>query len=217
MSDFISLHAERQKNLAREREKKIGHSVCTCEEQLRKAQKIKAEWHIRKASLLQCVSKAGRSHVVAQHVSVEFERVIPICATRGSPISYFTHTGTSCQISFFAFINQRLFWYIVITTNNFQFYRWSLKAAWYFLFLTIRTENAFSGGIQAVRAVTAVNWCCCDCIMNTFTQLRSFITRVPRNSSILCFKLAVCGCMKTFRALMPCIVFSRRPHLAKHL
>lgn len=55
VSDFISLHAERQKKKkpsTREREKKIGHSVCTCEEQLRKAQKIKAEWHIRKASLL---------------------------------------------------------------------------------------------------------------------------------------------------------------------
>lgn len=43
--------------------------------------------------------------------------------------------GPSCQASSFAIINQRLFHYIVITTNNFQFYRRSLKAAvWYFLF-----------------------------------------------------------------------------------
>lgn len=150
--------------------------------------------------------------------SVELERAILACATGGRPMTYFTRTGTSCQASSRAIINQRLFWYIVITTNNFQFYRESLRAAvWCFLFLTIRTENAFSGRIEAVRAVTAVNWCYCDCIMNTFTRLRSFITWVPRNSSILCFKLAVCGCMKTFWALMPCIVFSRRPQLAKHL
>lgn len=150
--------------------------------------------------------------------SVELERAILACANGGRPTTYFTHTGTSCQVSSCAIINQRLFWYIVITTNNFQFYHESLRAAvWCFLFQTIRTENAFSGRIEAVRAVTAVNWCCCDCIMNTFTRLRSFITWVPRNSSILCFKLAVCGCMKTFWALMPCIVFSRRPHLAKHL
>lgn len=131
---YFFTEGKRKKN-KQAREKKLENSICRCAEQLRQAQKIKAEWHIRKASLPQCVSKAWRSHVAAQHLLLEVRPATPTCVTGGRTTTHVTHTGTSCQASSFAIINQRLLCYIVITTNNFQFYRWSLKAAvGYFIF-----------------------------------------------------------------------------------
>lgn len=172
----------------------------------RTVQKIKAGWHIRKASLL-CFKGMEVTCGRPTCFSVAEGCNGDVCH-RMAPCLYFNRQELSVRSHLSLAIAKQRRTDIIIISSAFQMNsETSRPRTLSFSFLTISTfplhfsfllARLYVTDEMAVRAVIVVKLMC---IMNAFTLLWSFITWVPQNSCILSFKLALSGYMNTFWTL----------------